>query len=66
MGSVIPELHNRVTHYDVTNRVTLGLFCKIIIQLSSTGIFIGLGSRGPPLKNNYFFYTVSGCLQSFN
>ena len=26
----------------------LELFCKIIIQLSSTGIFLGLWSRGPP------------------
>ena len=26
----------------------LELFCKIIIQLSSTDIFLGLWSRGPP------------------
>ena len=47
----------------------LELFCKITIQLFSTGILLGLWSRSPPCNftENYFSCTtVNGCFQSFN
>ena len=47
----------------------LELFCKIIIHLSTTGIFLELWSRGPPsyiTKQLFFLQAVNGCFQSFN
>ena len=46
----------------------LELFCKIIIQLFSTGIFLGLWSRGPPCNftEQLSCTVVNGCFQSFN
>ena len=39
----------------------LELFCKIIIQLSSTGIFLGLWSRRPPCNFTVQLFFLPGC-----
>ena len=39
----------------------LELFCKIIIQLFSTGIFLGLWSRGPPCNFAEQLYLMQSC-----
>ena len=46
----------------------LELFCKIIIQLFSTGIFLGLWSRGSPCNFTEQLLFLHSCewLQSFN
>ena len=37
----------------------LELFCQIIIHLSSTGIFLGLRSKGPPYFTEHVFFLHS-------
>ena len=39
----------------------LELFCKIIIQLFSTGIFLGLWSRGPPSNFTEQLFFLHSC-----
>ena len=47
----------------------LELFCKIIIQLFSTCIFLGLWSRGPPCNFIELIFScasLNGCFRSIN
>ena len=47
----------------------LELLCKIIIQLSSSGFFLGLWSRGPPcnfIEQRLFLRSCEWLLHSFN
>ena len=44
-GSIIPELQNRVTHYDVTNRVTNAKFELVTPCEKSFHIILELATR---------------------
>ena len=50
-----------VWHLLIIKSRNVELFCKIIIQLSSTGIFLGLWSRGPPCNFTEQLFFLHSC-----